>query len=70
MEKKSQQIARYGLSDGNGQICVLISGHEGGHRFKEVPIFEEEPLYDAFCPYCGARPALEGPGCVHCGGQP
>ena len=54
----------------NGDLmCVLIKGHEGAHCLRDVPVFNNEPLMDAFCPYCGSRPALEGPGCEECGGE-
>ena len=70
MAETSKQIERCKLPNGDDQMCVLISGHKGEHRFKEVSILNGEPLFDAFCPYCGSRPALEGPGCTACGGQP
>jgi hypothetical protein len=66
------KIERCGLANGE-KLCVLKKGHNGPHCFKEVPILNDpslfskkEPLYDAFCPFCGSRPMLEGPGCKEC----
>jgi len=68
-------IERCGLEK-FGQLCVLEKGHDGPHCFRVVPTIDDnslpyksEPVYDAFCPYCGSRPMLEGPGCKECGGE-
>jgi hypothetical protein len=64
---------RCGLENVDGLLCVLIKGHEGEHCFRKVPIlpgstmFGGTHLYSAFCPFCGSRPLVEGPGCKRCG---
>lgn len=47
-------------------ICVLKKQHEGGCLFRDVPFQNRDPLLSAFCPYCGSRPLVEGPGCRKC----
>jgi len=67
-----EKIERCGLANGE-ELCVLKKDHNGSHCFKRVPILdnpelfnEQGPLYDAFCPFCGSRTMLEGPGCKEC----
>ena len=70
----STNIERCGLASGE-KLCVLKKGHKRSHCFQEVPIlgdsslFEGGPLWNAFCPCCGSRPTLDGPGCKKCGGK-
>jgi hypothetical protein len=74
----TQDIERCLHPDGEGEnlkLCVLKAGHSGPHNFREVPDLgagtnelEGGLLLNAFCPYCGSRPAEEGPGCEECGG--
>ena len=73
-EAEYKDPERCGLAEG-GLLCVLAKGHNGGHCFRDVPVLPDNslfgggPLYSAFCPYCGSRPMLEGPGCEECGGE-
>ena len=67
----STDIERCGLASGE-DLCVLKKGHEGEHRFRDVPVLEESDMFEggslwnSFCPYCGSRPLWDGPGCKEC----
>ncbi len=71
----STKIERCETASGE-RFCVLIKGHDNPCYFRKVPTLREdslvrgEPLWNVFCPYCGSRPMLEGPGCEKCGGGP
>lgn len=65
-----QDVERCQASGPDDTMCVLAHGHKGGHHFQEVPCFQGELVFNAFCPHCGSRPALDGPGCKECGGGP
>ncbi len=63
-------IPRCGIQNGNGQVCPLKKNHNGDCVFSNVPLHNDEYLFNAFCPYCASRPAVDGPGCPECGGEP
>ncbi|MEK7535516.1 MAG: hypothetical protein AAB590_00660 [Patescibacteria group bacterium] len=60
-------IPRCGASDGEGNLCPLAADHKKDqHSFQDVATIAGVPCFTWYCPYCGACPLVEGPGCRKC----